>query len=208
MVRNRVSCENGGHFFCAFHFFFIYLHKENINFMFKIIACINKNRCIGKQGELLYHIGNDLANFKRMTNGNVVIMGRKTYESLPIGGLSNRINIVITHSMDFNIDASYDNVYITHSIDEVCQLCEAFFSDKELFVIGGAEIYKQFLEANLVDEMRLTLVNDDMDGDSYFPEIDSDKWFTYYKSMAQVGSYNNMDYSFYYQVLKNSETYG
>lgn len=77
-----------------------------------------------------------------------------------------------------------------------------------MFVIGGAEIYKQFLEANLVDEMRLTLVNDDMDGDSYFPEIDSDKWFTYYKSMAQVGSYNNMDYSFYYQVLKNSETYG
>lgn len=170
--------------------------------MFKIIACFNKVKCIGQNGRLLYQIRNDLANFKRMTTDNVVIMGRKTYETLPNDALPNRINIIMTQSADFNVDASYDNVYITHSIEETIQLCEAFFSDKEWFVIGGASIYAAFLNAKLVDEMRLTIVNDATEGDAYFPSYDEDEWRTYYKSMAQVGSYNNLDYSFYFQVLK------
>ena len=78
---------------------------------FKIIACINQKKALGKDGKLLYHIGNDLANFKRMTVGNVVVMGRKTYESLPNGEpLKNRINVIVTSNEEFGVDQKYDNV--------------------------------------------------------------------------------------------------
>ena len=170
---------------------------------FKIIACLNRKQALGKDNGLLYHIGNDLRNFRTQTLGNVVIMGRSTFESLPNGKpLKDRINIVITSNHEFCIDDTFDNVFIVHSINDAVELCNAMFEDKEIFVIGGASIYKQFLDANLIDEMRLTIVNDDADGDVFFPEYDENEWYTYYKSMAQVSSYENVDKSFYFIVLK------
>jgi dihydrofolate reductase len=187
--------------------FFIYLQKIQINKIFimtkfKIIACINKKGAIGKEGKLIYRIGNDLANFKAMTSYNgVVVMGRRTYESLPNGEpLKNRINIVITANENFGIDQKFDNVYIVNSVEGAVELCDAFFSDKEVFIIGGESIYRQFMEKDLVDEMRLTVVNDEADGDVYFPEFNEDDWYQYYKSMAQVSSYNGIDRSFYYEI--------
>ena len=124
--------------------------------MFKIIACINKKGVIGKDGKLLYTIKNDLANFKRMTVGNVVIMGRKTFESLPNGEpLKDRVNIILTSNVEYGVTPA-DNVFITNSIEDTIDLCEALFPDKELFVIGGESIYQQFLDKGLVSEMRLT----------------------------------------------------
>lgn len=170
---------------------------------FKIIACINQKRVLGDGGKLLYHIGNDLANFKRQTLNNVVIMGRKTYESLPNGEpLKNRINVIITSDKEFGVNSDFDNVYIVHSIEDAVELCEAFFNDKELFVIGGGNIYRQFMEMGLIDEMRLTIVNDDADGDTVFPEYDEEEWYVYYKSMAQVSSWEGVDKSFYFEILK------
>ena len=170
---------------------------------FKLIACVNQKGAIGKDGGLLYHIGNDLANFKRMTLNNVVIMGKNTFDSLPNKEpLKDRINIIITSSNDFNVKQEFDNVYIVKSINDVVELCQAFFEDKELFVIGGASIYHQFLSKGLIDEMRLTMVKDDAEGDTYFPQYDENEWFTYYKSMAQVSSFEGIDKSFYFQVLK------
>ena len=170
---------------------------------FKLIACVNQKGAIVKDGGLLYHIGNDLANFKRMTLNNVVIMGKNTFDSLPNKEpLKDRINIIITSSNDFNVKQEFDNVYIVHSINDVIELCQAFFEDKELFVIGGASIYHQFLSKGLIDEMRLTMVKDDAEGDTYFPQYDENEWFTYYKSMAQVSSFEGIDKSFYFQVLK------
>jgi dihydrofolate reductase len=170
---------------------------------FKIIACINKNRVLGKDGKLLYHIGNDLANFKACTKFNgVVIMGRNTFESLPNGEpLKDRVNIILTRNEDFGIDPKYENVYIVHSVKDAVELCEAFFSEKELFVIGGESIYHQFMDEGLVDEMRLTIVNDEADGDAFFPEYNEDEWYIYYKSMAQTSSYEGVDKSFYYEIL-------
>lgn len=173
--------------------------------MFKLIACINKKNCIGENGRLLYHIGNDLSNFKKMTINNVVIMGRKTFESLPNGPLPNRYNIILTTDEEYYVDSAFSNVYICYSIEEVKSLCESFFSEKELFVIGGRQIYEAFLKEGLIEEMRLTIVNDDYEGDTYFPEINTDDWFEYYKSMAQVSSYNGIDKSFYFQILKRKE---
>lgn len=169
---------------------------------FKIIACINQKRVLGNEGKLLYHIGNDLANFKRMTVGNVVIMGRKTFESLPNGvPLKDRVNIIITTDKEYGVDAKFDNVYIVHSVEDAVELCDAFFSDKEVFVIGGESIYRQFMEKDLVGEMRLTIVNDDTEGDAVFPEYNEEDWYVYYKSMAQVSSWEGVDKSFYFEIL-------
>lgn len=170
---------------------------------FKIIACVNQKMALGKEGKLLYKIRNDHANFARMTTNNVVIMGRATYESLPNGEpLKGRINIIMTSNEEFGIDPKYDNVYIVHSLKDAVELCDAFFYDKEVFVIGGESIYRQFMEADLVDEMRLTIVNDDEDGDVFFPQYNEEDWYVYYKSMAQVSSNDNVDKSFYYVILK------
>lgn len=169
---------------------------------FKIIACINQKRVLGNDGKLLYHIGNDLANFKRMTVGNVVIMGRKTFESLPNGTpLKDRVNIIVTSDEEYGVDAKFDNVYIVHSVEDAVELCDAFFSDKEVFVIGGESIYRQFMEKDLVTEMRLTIVNDDTEGDAVFPEYNEEDWYVYYKSMAQVSSWEGVDKSFYFEIL-------
>ena len=177
---------------------------------FKIIACINKNRALGKDGKLLYCIGNDHKNFATMTKFNgVLIMGRSTFESLPNGKpLEGRINVVITSNEDYGVDPQYENVYIVHSIKDAVELCEAFFSEKELFVIGGESIYRQFMEQGLIDEMRLTIVNDEADGDAFFPEYNEDEWYVYYKSMAQTSSYEGVDKSFYYEILLKKKNNG
>ena len=173
--------------------------------MFKIIACINKKGVIGKDGKLLYTIKNDLANFKRMTSFNgVVIMGRKTFESLPNGEpLKDRVNIILTSNVEYGVTPS-DNVFITNSIEDTVDLCKALFPDKELFVIGGESIYQQFLDKGLVSEMRLTVVNDEAEGDAHFPEFSKEEWYEYYKSMTQVSSWEGVDTSFYFQVFKKT----
>lgn len=170
---------------------------------FIVIACINQKRALGKEGKLLYHVGNDLANFSRMTRfDGVVIMGRKTYESLPNGEpLKGRVNIIITNDKEYGVDAKFDNVYIVHSVEDAIELCDAFFSDKEVFVIGGESIYRQFMEKDLIGEMRLTIVNDDTEGDAVFPEYNEEDWYVYYKSMAQVSSWEGVDKSFYFEIL-------
>ena len=173
--------------------------------MFKIIACINRKNVIGNGGKLIYTIGNDLANFASMTKFNgVVVMGRKTYESLPgHKPLKDRINVIITSNENYGVNPDYDNVYIVHSIRDAVELCATVFYDKELFVIGGESIYQQFMDLNLVDEMLLTIVNDDEDGDAKFPEFDENGWYCYYKSMAQTSSFNGVEKSFYFKIFKN-----
>lgn len=169
---------------------------------FKLIACFNRKRVLGKEGHLIWRIGNDMANFKRQTLNNVVIMGRKTFESLPNNEpLKDRVNIIITNNEEYGVNAEFKNVYIVHSVKDAVELCDAFFGDKEVFVIGGESIYRQFMEENLIDEMRLTIVNDDADGDAVFPEYNEDDWYVYYKSMAQVSSWEGVDKSFYFEVL-------
>ena len=142
-----------------------------------------------------------------MTKYNgVVIMGRKTFESLPNGKpLKDRINIILTSNEEYGVSQDFDNVYIVHSVKDVIELCEAFFSDKELFVIGGEALYRQFMDGDLVDELRLTVVKDDKEGDVTFPEFNEDEWSTYYKSMAQVSSWEGVDKSFYFQILKRKK---
>ncbi|MCX6122603.1 MAG: dihydrofolate reductase [Ignavibacteriales bacterium] len=121
-----------------------------------IIAAIANNRVIGKNGAVPWHIPEDLARFKQLTTGHTVIMGRKTYASLD-GPLSNRVNIVISSKV-INGVTSYP------SLDFALQ---ALSNKKEVFVIGGGRLFAEALK--LADELRLTLVNREVDGDTFFP---------------------------------------
>ena len=132
--------------------------------MINIIVCKNNFDYIGKDNKMLYHIPNDLAFFKRKTVNHVIIMGRKTFESLP-GLLPNREHWVITRDTSFNKTRSFN------SIDDVL---EAIDPNVDYYVIGGGEIYKQFMP--YADCLYITEVDDFKVGDVRFPTIDMTKW--------------------------------
>jgi dihydrofolate reductase len=121
-----------------------------------IIAAIARNRVIGKNGKLPWHIPEDLTHFKQLTTSHTVIMGRKTFDSFE-NPLPNRINIVIT-SRVINGVKSYPSLEYA---------LEALKNEKEVFIIGGGRLFADALR--LADELRLTLVDRDVDGDTYFP---------------------------------------
>lgn len=132
--------------------------------MINMIACKNNFDYIGKDNKMLYHIPKDLAFFKRKTVNHVIIMGRKTFESLP-GMLPNREHWVITRDESFNKARSFN------SIDDVL---EAIDPNVDYYIIGGGEIYKQFIP--YADCLYITEVDDFKVGDVRFPPIDMTKW--------------------------------
>lgn len=128
-----------------------------------IIVAASQNYAIGKDNDLLWHISDDLKRFKALTSGHTVVMGRRTFDSLPKKPLPKRRNIVLTHDMDF----VFDGVDVMHTIAEVL---DAASGEEELFVIGGAAIYKQFLP--FTQRLYVTWVYADFEADVYFPIID------------------------------------
>lgn len=162
---------------------------------FKIIACVNNKFALGKNNDLLYHIKNDLKNFRRMTQNNIVIMGRNTFESLPSKKpLPNRVNIVMSTTNDLEI--TEPNMYVVTSLEELENLLYTHdeWGEKDLYVIGGASIYRFFLDNNLVDTIYLTEVIDNTEGDVYFPIFnEDDSWYLFYKSETQ---FNQPPYTF------------
>lgn len=153
----------------------------NIN----LIAAVSKNNCIGKNNDLAFHIKEDMKRFKELTTGNIVVMGSKTFESLPNGALPNRINIVVTHNKDYTIHPKEgDRVLIVTSIEEAIKLYESWFyyedgvlPCKKLFIIGGGTIYKYCLDNDLVDTMYLTTIDEDVEnGDTFFPNYNKEVW--------------------------------
>lgn len=130
----------------------------------KMIAAMDKNRVIGKDNSLPWHIPSDLKRFKDLTSGNTVLMGRKTYESIG-RPLPDRDNIVL--SRQENLEISGVTV-----VNDIYDAISKSNKDKDLFIIGGSEIYAKFIY--LVDILYLTIVNSEFDGDSYFPIIPDD----------------------------------
>ncbi len=133
--------------------------------MISIIAAIGRNRELGKDNQLLWHIPEDMKRFKDLTLGQVVIMGRKTYESLPekFRPLPDRTNIVITRNNYWKVAGCY----VVNSIEEAIKKAKEF--NKEIFIIGGASIYEQGIK--YADKLYLTIVNQDFsEADVYFPE--------------------------------------
>lgn len=138
--------------------------------MTNIIVAIDNGGAIGRGGDLLYHIREDLRHFKALTVGNTVVMGRKTFESLPKGALPDRRNIVVTRNPDFNAPGAER----ASSLDEA--LAMAADGPGETFIIGGGEIYAQSLPK--ASKLYLTMVNapSPADANVFFPRIDPDEW--------------------------------
>ena len=136
-----------------------------------IVAGIGeRTRAIGQDNQLLFHVPDDLKRFKELTLGQPVIMGRKTFESIvamlkrPLPG---RTNIVVTRDEGYE----YEGAKVAHSLEEALALA-ATLNPREIHIGGGAEMYKQALP--VVDKLYLTLFADDREGDSFFPEYETD----------------------------------
>ncbi len=131
-----------------------------------IIVAFAKNQVIGKNNQLIWHLPHDLKRFKALTTGHPIIMGRKTYESIG-KPLPNRKNIVLTHDKNWK----EKGVIVFHSKEAVLNYIKDY---ENAFVIGGAEIYKLFL--NDADFLEITYVNANIEGDTFFPNINYEKW--------------------------------
>jgi len=134
-----------------------------------IIAAVAENNVIGKNGDIPWHIPEDLQHFKEKTTGHTVVMGRKTYQSLPdsFKPLPDRENIVLTRS-DFQPED--ESVKIANNLDDAWEKS----SNEKIFIIGGANIYKQTMKD--ADKLVLTEINEKYDGDTYFPEFSESQW--------------------------------
>lgn len=133
-----------------------------------IIVAIADNQAIGGNGDLLWHISADLRRFKSLTLGHTIIMGRKTWESLPKGALPGRRNVVISRNKNFVANGA--DIY--SSIEEALVSCKC---DEHIFIIGGAQIYKQTI--NQADNLFLTEVCASFpEADAFFPEFDITEW--------------------------------
>lgn len=160
---------------------------------FSIIVAMGNQNQIGKDNKLLWSIKEDMQNFKNLTLNHTVIMGRKTFESIG-KPLPNRENIVLTRNKEYQAN----NCIILHSLNEVMEHSK---NKDEVFVIGGSEIYKMFLNSSLpLKKMYISHVECNSFGDSYFPTFNKNNWKTTYKKHYQKSDINQ--YSFEYIVYE------
>lgn len=140
--------------------------------MINIIAAITDNNALGKDNKLLFRLKKDMAHFKNITTDNVVIMGRKTYESIG-KTLPNRVNIILSRNMKSNED-----FYTFDSIEKAIEWSKENYPQKEIFIIGGASVYDKALKDDIVDKLYMTKIKQTVDdADAFFPEIDyKRKW--------------------------------
>lgn len=132
-----------------------------------LIAAAAENNALGKDNQMIWHLPDDFKRFKQLTTGHHIIMGRKTFESLP-GILPNRTHIIITRQADF----SAEDCIVVNSLDEALLKSAG---DQEAFIIGGGEIYKQSMD--IADKIELTRVyGTSPEADAFFPEIDPKTW--------------------------------
>ena len=139
-----------------------------------ILVAHDQNLVISFAGEIPWSLPEDLKRFKNLTWDQVVLMGRVTWESLPIRPLPHRQNIIISRSTKHNL-APNNNTCIFHSLEFAIQYAEDMFPDKEIFIIGGGQIYKTALDEGLVDRIIVSKVHGKYKGDTFFPKL-GDEW--------------------------------
>lgn len=155
--------------------------------MISIIVCVAKDGAIGNKGGLLYHLRADLRRFKELTTGHTVVMGRKTFLSLPKGALPNRRNIVLTHS-----DAQFSGTETFHSLEEALASCG---EEEHVYIIGGSSVYEEALP--LADELCLTLVDaTPAEADTFFPTYDPHQWCETFRENHPADEQNDQPFSF------------
>ena len=138
--------------------------------MISLIVAISKNGAIGRNNKLLFHIKEDLNFFKEVTMSKTMIMGRKTFESLP-SVLPGRKHVVVTRDLDYKVN--HKQVEVVNSIESILDKYKD--SKEEVFIIGGGQVYTQALRSELIDTLYITVVDEIVDdADTFFPEIDSE----------------------------------
>lgn len=152
-----------------------------------IIVAIASNNAIGKDNDLLWHISNDLQRFKRITEDHFIIMGKRTYFSLPRRPLPKRTNMVITDVANEQID----NCLMAYSIEDAVNKMDI---DNENFIIGGGSIYEQFMP--LANKLYITRVHKDYEADTFFPEVSLSEWKLSEKTDIVDDKQNDFNYSF------------
>ena len=150
-----------------------------------LIAAVALNRAIGKDNQLLYHLPKDLKRFKELTTGHTIIMGRRTFESLPHGALPNRRNIVLSHS-----DQVFEGCEHYTSLGEALAHCS---DDEEVFIIGGQSLYRQTI--GMADRLYLTEIEDEpKDADAFFPPYGT--WGEVYREFHPQDDKHAVNYNF------------
>lgn len=156
--------------------------------MLSIIVAKAKNNIIGKDNKLLWHLPADLQRFKKLTTGHVIIMGRKTFESLG-RVLPNRKHVVFTQNENFKVDD--ENVEVVHSMLEIKEYID---NTDENFVIGGAMIFNLLMP--YVQKMYVTEINKNYEGDAFFPKINLSIWKETERQKGIKDENNKLDYDF------------
>ena len=134
-----------------------------------LIAAVAKNKVIGKNNQLIWKLPSDLKRFKNLTSGHYILMGRKTFESLG-KPLPNRTHLIITRNPEFKAPEGH---YAFQNLEEAFIFCNKI-GVEELFIIGGGQIYRESI--SMADELEITEVDMNPEGDTYFPEIDPEIW--------------------------------
>jgi len=151
-----------------------------------IIVAIADNHAIGKDNKLLWHLSDDLKRFKRLTTGHTIVMGKNTFESLPIQPLPNRRSLVISDVPDDH----YEGCVMAYSIEEAIEKCD---DERENFVIGGGSVYRQFLP--FANKFYLTRVHHDFEADTFF-EVDLSDWELVEEEFVEVDEKNPFSSTF------------
>ena len=157
-----------------------------------LIVAVSENGVIGKDNDLIWHLPKDMKFFKETTLGHHVIMGRKNFESIPhkYRPLNDRTNIVITRQLGFKAEGCI----VVNSVVAALDIAKNN-GDTEPFIIGGGQIYKIALEQNLVDRIYLTKIHHNFDGDTFFPELNSE-WKEINRQDCFSDEKHKYDYSF------------
>jgi len=164
--------------------------------MLSIIVAVAKNNVIGKDNKLIWHLPEDLKRFKKITTGKNIIMGRKTFESLG-RVLPNRRHIILCNDMELNIDN--ENVEV---LEDISMLDKYINSNEENFVIGGATIYKLLMP--YCNKLYITHIDEEFDGDVYFPDIDENIWKAVEEEKGLKDEVNPYDYKYVNYVRKSN----
>ncbi len=152
-----------------------------------IIVAIASNNAIGKDNDLLWHISKDLLRFKEITKGHYIVMGKRTYYSLPVRPLPNRTSLIITDIANEVID----NCLMAYSIEDAVNKMD---TSNENFIIGGGSIYKQFMP--LANKLYITRVHKDFEADTFFPDISLNEWELISQENITDDPQNNFFYTF------------
>lgn len=156
----------------------------------------DENQLIGQANQLPWHLPADLKHFKAVTMGDAVLMGRKTYESLPIKPLPNRRNIILTRNKDYVAPGAE----VFHSKEAILSAVDT--DQQTLHIIGGGEIYRLFIDE--VDELYQTIIEGDFEGDTYFPTLDFSEFELLSEKEGTVDEANRHPHTFYHYRRKNT----